>query len=100
MSRMKTAKSAMVALFLSIGLWTAAPPADAQQTGLVNVAIGEIETGDILSNNNVVVGVAAPIAAQVCGISVDANVLSLQLQREGRFRCENTQTNRFVQVTK
>jgi hypothetical protein len=101
MFRMKTAMAALYALILSIGLATAVPPpAEAQQTGLVNVKVGDITTGDILSDNNVVVGVAANTAANVCGIQVQAGVLSALLNQQGYFRCENRQTLKFVQVTK
>jgi hypothetical protein len=99
MFRMKTAMAALYALILSIGLMTAVPPAEAHG-GLVNVKVGDITTGNILSDNNVVVGVAAPIAANVCGIQVQAGVLSALLDQQGSFKCENKQTNKFVQVTK
>jgi hypothetical protein len=97
---MKTVKAALCATILALGLATATPPAEAQQTGLVNVAIGDITTGDILSNNHVTVGVAANTAANVCGIQVQAGVLSALLNQQGRFRCSNKQTLKFVQVTK
>ena len=99
MTWMKTATAALSALILSIGLTVATPPAEAQdQFGLVNVSIGDITTGDILSNNQVNLGVAANIAANVCGIPVQVGVLSAQLQSTGSFRCENDQTLKFVQV--
>jgi hypothetical protein len=98
---MNTLKTALCATTLSLGLATAMPPAEAQnQTGLVNVAVGDITTGDILSNNNVVVGVAANTAANVCGIQVQASVLSALLNQQGHFRCENKQTSKFVQITR
>jgi hypothetical protein len=99
MSWMKSASGALTALSLAIGLSVATPDVEAQtQTGLVNVAIGDITTGDILSNNQVNVGVAANIATNVCGFPVQVGVLSLQLQKTGSFRCENKQTLKFVQV--
>jgi class 3 adenylate cyclase len=101
MCGMKTAKAALCALILSLGLATASPPADAQdQTGLVNVSIGDITTGDILSNNTTTVGVAANTAAQVCGIQLQAGVLSALLNQQGSFKCSNNATQKFVQVTK
>lgn len=101
MFAMKTAKAALAALILSLGIAAATPPVDAQtQTGLVNVAIGDITTGDILSNNTVTVGVAANTAANVCGIQLQAGVLSALLNQQGSFRCQNNQTLKFVQVTK
>ena len=98
MTWMKSATAALSAMLLSFSMTVATPPAEAQQLGLVNVAIGDITTGDILSNNQVNVGVAAEIATNVCGIPVEVGVLSLQLQRTGNFRCENDQTLKFVQV--
>jgi hypothetical protein len=102
MVTIKTVKASFCALLLSLGLATATTaPAEAQfQQGLVNVAVGDIETGDILSNNNVVVGVAANIAANVCGIAVNPAVLSLQLVGGGVFKCENHQDGKFVQIAK
>jgi class 3 adenylate cyclase len=101
MFRMKTAMAALYALILSIGLATAVPPVEAQnQTGLVNVAVGDITTGDILSNNQVPVGVAANVAANVCGLTAQVGVIAQQVSRTGSFRCENNQTLKFVQITK
>ena len=99
---MKTAMAALFALVLSIGFTTATPPAvEAQtQTGLVNVAIGDISTGDILSNIQVPVALAANVAANVCGVTAQVGVIAQQVARTGSFRCENTQTSRFVQITR
>ena len=97
---MRIPTAALVAFFLSIGPMVTMPAAAQHQNGLVNVSIGDIETGDILSNNNVVVGVAAVIAANVCGINVPVAVLSAQLLTQGKFRCDNKQTSKFVQITK
>jgi hypothetical protein len=101
MARMKTAAmSALVAMMLSLGFAITPPAAAQDQTGLVNVAIGDITTGDILSNNRVTVGVAANTAANVCGIQLQAGVLSALLDQQGSFRCSNSQTLKFAQVTK
>lgn len=68
-----------------------AAPAFAQpQTGLVNVNVN-VEDNEILSRNNVGVGVAANIAAAVCGLEVNAVVLSIvqDVVRGGdTFECE------------
>jgi hypothetical protein len=96
---MKATMAALFALILSIGL-TITSPAHAQtQNGLVNVAIGDITTGDILSNITVAVGVAANVAANVCGVTAQVGVIAEQVARTGSFRCENTTTSRFVQIT-
>ena len=101
MLTMRTVKAGMCGFMLSLGLaTTAAVPAEAQfQNGLVNVAIGDISTGDILSNNRVSVAIAANTAANVCGIQVQAGVLSALLNQQGYFKCTNGQSNKFVQVT-
>ncbi len=92
---------AAVALLAFAALGAVAAPADAanqSQQGLVNVAIGDIETGDILSNNTVNVAVAANIAATVCGVVVPVAVLAEQLFRTGSFECEGaTQSVRITQ---
>jgi class 3 adenylate cyclase len=86
---------------MAFGLATTAPvEAQQQQTGLVNVAIGDIETGDILSNNTLAVGVAANVAANVCGVTAQVGVIAQQIAHTGGYRCENQQTSRFVQVTR
>jgi hypothetical protein len=101
MFRMQTVMAALFALVLSIGFTTATPPVQAQtQTGLVNVAVGDITTGDILSNNRVSLGVAANIAANVCGVTAQVGVISEQLARTGSFKCTNNQTLKFVQITR
>ena len=98
---MRTVKVAVAAFALALGFTMAPASLDAQtQAGLVNVAIGDISTGDILSNNRVGIGVAANVAANVCGVTAQVGVIAQQIARTGGFRCENEQTSRFVQVTK
>ena len=58
---------------LAVGL---AAPASAQQNGLVNV-----EIGDVTILENVGIGVAANIAAQICGVQVNAAVIARQVVR-------------------
>ena len=93
----KTMASTCAAAVLVFGM-TAAVPAEAQQAGLVNVEIGDITTGNILSDNNVAIGVAAQVAANVCGVTAQVGVIAAQVARTGAFRCENTQTGRFAQI--
>ena len=64
-------------------------PVSAQQTqsGLVNVQIGDITTGDILSDIDVNVGAGLNLAANVCGVSV--GVLARQLGQQGVATCDN-----------
>jgi hypothetical protein len=89
----------MVALLiagpLSLGL---AGPAAAQTAigdGLVNVQIGDIE---VLNNANI--GVAADIAAQVCGVSVsNVAVLAEQVDKSGRSRTVCTKDGQDVVIT-
>jgi len=67
--RTKVVALLLAALFAFAGVAAVAaspaPAANQSQQGLVNVAIGDISTGDILSNNTVNVAVAANIAATV-----------------------------------
>ena len=71
--------------------------ANQSQQGLVNVAIGDITTGDILSNNTVNLAVAANVAANVCGVTVPVAVLAVQVFRTGEFTCEGA--TQFVEIT-
>lgn len=69
--------------------------------GLVNVQVGTIEIIDdvvvrnVLNDLTVSVGVAANIAANVCGVSV--GVLSADLARGADFACETAE--QFVDIT-
>lgn len=110
-----TSRRLLATLFASCLVFTAAAgTASAQpqnvQDGLINVAVYDIDilTGDItlnrvLSDNNVAVGVAAQIAANVCGVKVGpVAVLGQAVDRSGATRtvCENdlgTQRVDFVQ---
>ncbi|WP_138418672.1 hypothetical protein [Sinomonas gamaensis] len=66
-------------LLLSGGLMAPANAANQQQSGLVNVAVGDVS---ILNNANV--GVAAQVAANVCGVAVGpVAVLAQQTARTG-----------------
>ena len=102
MTRTRTAAAALIATMLLAfaGIGAAAAPAVAanqSQNGLVNVQIGDITTGDILSNNNVNVAVAANVAAAVCGVTVPVAVLAQQVFRTGGFSCDGA--TQFVNVT-
>ena len=58
-----------------------APAAAQQQDGLVNIIV---EDNEILSRNDVAIGVAANIAANVCGVKVGPiAVLATQVDRSG-----------------
>jgi hypothetical protein len=66
-----------------------AAPAAAQPIitgGLVNVTVVDLIDGDILSNNNVNLGVGLNVAANICDVNV--NVLAEQLQT-GDATCDN-----------
>jgi hypothetical protein len=83
-------KKLFASLFASALLFAGlAAPASAQPVvtgGLVNVTIVDLIDGDVLSNNNVAVGAALAVAANVCDVNV--NVLAIQL-RGGGATCEN-----------
>ncbi|MGY1916583.1 hypothetical protein [Blastococcus sp. SYSU DS0973] len=85
----RTARNTAIALAASaalVGATASTAAAQPQQRGLVNVNVSEIdvETGDILSNilneNNVAVGVAANLVAQVCPALSVGNVAVLATQ--------------------
>jgi hypothetical protein len=79
-----------------------AGPAAAQQEadGLIVVQIGDITTGDILSENEVAVGVAAQIAANVCGVKVGpVAVLGQAVDRSGDTRTVCETGEQFVRFT-
>lgn len=66
-----------------------AVPATAQPVvtgGLVNVTVTDVLTGDILSDNEINLGVALALAANVCDVNV--NVLARQL-RSGGAECDS-----------
>jgi hypothetical protein len=72
----KAAAATLLSGMLSVGV---AAPAMAQQNGLVNVEVGDVE---IL--NNVAIGVAAQAAANVCGVKVGpVAILATQVDRSG-----------------
>lgn len=84
-----------IAVLFAVACMVAGPATAANQAqqGLVNVAIGDITTGDILSENTVNLAVAAQIAANVCGVTVPVAVLAQQVFRTGGFSCSTaTQT--------
>ena len=73
-----------VVLTPTASAFAAIPSADLtveqQQNGLVNVDISHITTGDILSKNNVAIGVAAQAVAAVCPNLSVGNVAVLAAQ--------------------
>ena len=93
----KTIASTCAAAVLAFGI-TAVPAEAQRQAGLVNVAIGDVTTGDILSNITIPVQAAVNLAANVCGVSVD--VITVDLAADGIATCSNTQNNRSVQITR
>jgi len=77
-------RKALATLALGVGLAFGAPNAAEaqQQDGLVNVNIG-----DVTILENVQVGVAAQIVAQICGLRVGpVAVLARQVDRTGQAR--------------
>lgn len=95
------AKKAVVSLFAGAALLCgAAAPASAQPVvtgGLVNVTVVDLIDGDVLSNNNVAVGAALGIAANVCGVGV--NVLAQQLGTSGPISCTSDAGDQRVDIT-
>ena len=73
----------------------AAPPAVVIGGGLVNVVVN----GDVLSDNQVGIGVAAGVAAQVCGVTAQVGVIARQVARTGAFECTNSAGDQTVEIT-
>jgi hypothetical protein len=95
MTLRKRAASLATAAALVVGM-TAAPVAQAQQNGLVNV-----EIGDVTILRNVDVALAANVVANVCAL-VEADVLVLAQQVDaGGIDCTCTQrgSGRAVAIT-
>jgi hypothetical protein len=83
---------------LAVG-FAGAPAAHAQPDvviggGLVNVAVN-----DVLNDNEVGTGVAAGIAAEVCGVTAQVGVVAQQVARTGAFDCTNTANGNTVEIT-
>ena len=96
------AKKTMVSLFAGAALLgAAAVPASAQPIvtgGLVNVTI--VDAVDVNNNqilNNVAVGAALGIAANVCGTTV--NVLAAQLGTAGPVTCTSDASGQTATIT-
>jgi molybdopterin-binding protein len=86
----------LAAAALTVTVATAPALAQQSQRGLVNVQIGDITTGDVLSDLTVNVGAGLNLAANVCGVSV--GVLATQLGQQGVARCETA--TQFVRITR
>jgi hypothetical protein len=90
-----------VALALGTSAATAAQRPIVGAGNLVNVQVGsiqvidDVEVRDVLNDLTVSVGVAANIAANVCGVNV--GVLSAELARGADFACETA--DQFVEIT-
>ncbi len=72
--------------FASASLFTAAVPASAQQIGLVNVDIGDV---NVL--NHVGVGLAAQVAANLCGVQVPVAAILAAARAGQGVVCETDQ---------
>ena len=92
----KSLRLAGASVLTAATLGLAAPPAFAQQAGLVNV-----EITNLLNNNNVSLVVpvqaAIPIAANICG--VNAAVLAADFAQDNQATCTNEQRTRQVELT-
>lgn len=104
MSSLKRITSAaVIATTLALGL--SAVPATAQQNrqrGLVNVAVFDIidDVTVVVRNVNVGIGVAANIAANVCGVTVPVAVLAEQVVvGGGEVTCTNDIGDSGVTIT-
>lgn len=101
MSKVKMIQAAVVAGALAIPVASTSTSAQQFGRGLVNVQVGSIEIVDdvevrnVLNDLTVSIGVAANIAANVCGVSV--GVIARDLARGGEVACETAE--QFVDIT-
>lgn len=92
----KYAAATLLSGMLAVGV---AGPAMAQQNGLVNVEIGDV---DVTVLEDVRVGVAAGIAANICGVKVGpVAILATQVDASGGQRtvCEADADNPLVVIS-
>ena len=93
--------AATIAATLAVGL--VANPAVAQQNrqqGLVNVAVFDVIENIIIEDVNVGVGVAAGIAANVCGTTIPVAVLAEQVVvGGGELTCMNDTGDTSVTIS-
>jgi hypothetical protein len=94
------ATSATAAIALTGSTLGIAAPAHASPVvtgGLVNITVVDLlDTGNILSNNNVALGAALGLAANICDVNV--NVLAVQL-RNGGATCTSTASGQQVTIS-
>jgi hypothetical protein len=85
--RAKRSIAALVAAmsFAGVGVVSATAANNSNQTGLVNVSLGDV---NLLNNANL--AVAANIAATVCGVNVPVSVLAQQVIAGGQSTICNT----------
>ena len=95
-----TLRYGAASLMMAGALSAAAAPASAQGPivtgGLVNITIVDLIDGDVLSNNNVSLGAALGIAANICDVNV--NVLAEQLRRGGAT-CTSEASDQQVDIS-
>ena len=95
-----TLRYGAASLMMAGALGAAAAPASAQGPivtgGLVNITIVDLIDGDVLSNNNVSLGAALGIAANICDVNV--NVLAVQLRRGGAT-CTSDASDQRVDIS-
>src|ERR671914_1063777 len=94
---MTRVRALVASTFLGVALFTGVPTASAQvaiQDGLVNVAVGDVT---ILQDVNI--GVAAQVAANICGVKVGpVAVLGRAVDRSGQTRTVCTVERQSNQV--
>ena len=88
--------SMAVGLGGSLALSTPAQAAPLVTGGLVNVTVTDVVDGGVLSNNDVSLGAALGVAANVCDVNV--NVLARQL-RNGGATCTSDASGQQVDIS-
>ncbi len=98
LKRMRNASASVVATAALVGAFAMpATSAPLVTGGLVNVTlVNTLNNNEIISRNNVALGVALGIAANVCDVNV--NVLAVQL-RNGGATCTSTASGQRVDIS-
>jgi hypothetical protein len=94
---------ARIAAFATSGAlavaFAGAPAAQAQPDVVIGGGLVNVQVNNVLNDNEVGIGVAAGVAAQVCGLTAQVGVIASQVARTGAFSCENSADGQTVDIT-
>ena len=77
----------------------ATPVAADAQGPVITGGLVDVTVNNVLNNNDVGIGVAAGVAAQLCGVTAQVGVISQQVARTGAFTCTNPAGDQTVTIT-